>query len=142
MPWHKRFVSWTWGLIRQNPWKAGIGIVTFFSLIVPAVAGYNIVAAWVEPGIPTWRSWVRGAIHDVVAEVTDPLLLKIQTHDAGLDYLILKDQRQALKDAQAELAKHPDSDTAKQVIDSLQKSIKWRSDKLDKETNNEWQPNK
>ena len=106
-------------------------------MIVPAVAGYEIVSAWVEPGIPTWRSWVRGAIHDVIVEVTDPLLIKIQPMEVSIDYLILKDQRQALKDAQAELVNHPDSVTAPKEIDNLQKAIKWRAKRLDDETNRE-----
>lgn len=68
------------------------------------------------------------------ARVTATAPIRAVQHEQGiyLDSILLKGDREALKDAQAELKEHPDSRTAPLMIEHLQKAITDRVSRLDK----------
>ena len=117
-------------LFKRNPFTSVAAIVTIFVGIPGAVAGYNYGAALLEPAYPALHYWVK----DWTDDRLKPLTTLAQSHSVDLDYLILKDQRAALKDAKEELAKNPASTTAPQVIEHLQRSIETRQKRLDEAT--------
>ena len=52
-------------------------------------------------------------------------------HERNLNYLLLRDERQALKDAKDDLVKNPNSTEAKAAVDHYQQSIDKRLKKLE-----------
>lgn len=75
----------------------------------------------IEPGLPAFHYWVRDQINEDHTYIV---------------YLKLKDARQALKDAKADLAKNPDSGTAQRAADYYNDIIPKYQKQLDKAAGN------
>jgi hypothetical protein len=71
-------------------------------------AGIVAAYAFVEPGLPAFHYWVR--------DFTSPFLKVQADHETYINYLKLRDARQALKDAKEDLAKNPNSSSAQQAV--------------------------
>ena len=125
-PVKQSFFKRTVAMAKRNPLKAAAIIIGVFGGIPTAVAGYEIVANVVDPVVPAFHYWVRYQ--------TSPLMKLTEEHSVAIDYLILKDQRQAIKDAKADQARDPHNTSAAKVIDNLQKSIDVRQRRLDDAT--------
>ena len=88
-----------------------------------ALGPAGVVGAYqlIEPGMPALHFWVR----DLVGE-----------DHAYIVYLKLRDAQQALKDANAEIAKTPGSTTAQRAADYYAAAIKKYQHELDKISGN------
>lgn len=123
---------WDWlvGVAKRNPVATAASIVAIFAGIPGAVAGYNYAYDHAEPAFLAQRYWVRDHTEDRLRPVT----LAQQSHANDLDYLILLQQQKALADAKDDLKRDPNSTSAKQTIEGLQKSILTRQKRLDEAT--------
>ena len=116
-------------VVKRNPIKSATAVFALLAAIPGGVAGAQYLNTVSDPWKIAFHGWTR----ELAQAVTAPLIKAQADHDYAINYLILKDQRQALKDAKDELAKHPDSTTAPLIIERLQKSIDGRQKKLDGE---------
>ena len=87
-------------------------------------AGILAAYAYVEPGLPAFHYWVR--------DFTAPFLKVQADHETYLNYLKLRDARQALKDAKDDLAKNPNSTSAQQATKYYQSNVNRYQDSLDR----------
>ena len=114
-------------LIKRNPIKSATAVFALLAAIPGGVAGAQYLNTVSDP----WKIALHGWVRELNNSLNSPIIKVQADHDYAINYLILKDQRQALKDAKDELAKHPDSTTAPLIIERLQKSIDGRQKKLD-----------
>jgi len=118
-----------WALIKRNPIKSATAVLALLAAVPGGIKGLDYINTTSDP----WKIALHGWTRELLETNTAPYI-KVQTdHDYAINYLILKDQRQALKDAQEELHKHPDSTTAPLIIERLTQSIERRQKKLDGE---------
>ena len=129
-PAKQSFIKRTVALAKRNPWKVATAFLGFLAVVPGGIGGALYLSAQAEPLYPAQRYWVR----DFTTDTTKPLVILVQDHDKALDYLILKDQRSALKDAKDDLHRDPQSTSAQHTIDNLQKSIDVRQKRLDDAT--------
>ena len=122
-------ISSHWNRAPQR-WRNLVKIAASIGVIAGAITAFAKAVPVVEPYAPAHREFVRGS----TAEQTAPLRLVQDRHSIELDYLILKDQRQSLKDAKDDLTKNPNSTEAQKSIERIERSIKRRQDRLDKAT--------
>lgn len=114
-------------LIKLHPIKSATAILGLFAVIPGGITGVNYAWSLSEPVLIAQHYWVR----DHTAEKLSPVLKTQAEHRNELDYLILKEQRKALSEAKEDLKRDPQSGSALQVIDRIQKSIDVRQKRLD-----------
>jgi hypothetical protein len=87
-------------------------------------AGIVAAYAYVDPWMPAVHYWVR--------DFTAPFIKVQADHETYLNYLKLRDARQALKDAKDDLAKNPNSTSAQQATKYYQSNVNRYQDSLDR----------
>ncbi len=117
-------------LARRNPFATVAALVGIFAGIPGAVAGVSYLSAAAE-------TWTPAFIPDVTVVVDGkrvPVIVVAQDHSAAIDFLIIKEQYRALEAAKEDLRRDPNSVSAKKEIETLNKSISVRQNRLDKAT--------
>lgn len=87
-------------------------------------AGIVAAYAYVDPWMPAVHYWVR--------DFTAPFIKVQADHETYLNYLKLRDARQALKDAKDDLVKNPNSTSAQRATEYYQSNVNKYQDSLDK----------
>ena len=87
-------------------------------------AGIVAAYAFVEPALPAFHYWVR--------DFTQPFLKVQSDHDTYLNYLKLRDARQALKDAKEDSVKNPNSISAQKAVEFYETAVKKYEGTLEK----------
>ncbi len=116
-------------MARRNPLATIASAVAIFAGIPGATLGLNYITAVADSWVPAFRPDVIVDLHGKKV----PVIVLALEHSTTLDYLILKDQRQALKYAQADMEKAPNA-TTQNEINRLKRSIEQRQERLDKAT--------
>ena len=115
-----------WAAIKRNPLKATAAVLALIASLGGIVAQRaNLILLW-DNIMYASRAYARD--NEVIAN----LRASISSQGIILDFMRLKEERAALKDAQQELAVNPDSRTAPLLIDNLQRSIDAINNRLDK----------
>jgi hypothetical protein len=94
--------------------------------ITGSIAGMDKAWPIIEWVLPAHRAYAR----DVSMEKFNALHTAQLENKKALDYLILKDERQALQQAKDDLERDPHSGTAKEKIELLESSIAVRQERL------------
>lgn len=133
-PRHKSLISYWWERIKQNPisvWGSLViaigGTATLYGQWDNVEGMWNHIR-WMTPVMA--QSYIRIAPSRV--DPTKPFMLVQSDHDFAINYLILKDMRQALKEAKEDQKANPNSTTIPQTVDKLQKAVERQQDKLSK----------
>jgi hypothetical protein len=129
---HHHDPSW-WGMVRRNKFSVTTALGIFAAVGAAYAQWDNVVGVW-DHFMWATRSQAHEWSKEIASSLLSPVIKVTDEHQIGLDYLILKDQRSALKDAKKELTDNPNSATAPTVIEQLEKSIKERQDRLDRST--------
>lgn len=126
---HQSIIRRAVALARRNPLSTIATLVGIFAGIPGAALGLNYLNAAAE-------SWTPAFVSDVTVTVDGkkvPVIVLALEHSTTLDYLILKEQRQALKDAKEDMKTAP-NETTRKAIEKLERSIDRRQNRLDKAT--------
>lgn len=106
--------------------------------LVTLAVGIGAISTAIVTGSNAWTKVepytfvTAGYVRDYSMETVRPVKVAQEQHSVAIDFLILKDERQALKDAKAELATNPNSSTIRNVIEQLERSIAARQERLHK----------
>ena len=120
LTWKARMIA----SIKRNPIKWGTAVLGFLAVIPGGIAGANYLGGVSEP----WWLLTHGGYREYQAP-----FIKVQTdHDTYLNYLKLRDARQALKDAKDDLQKNPNSSSAQRTTEYYEGVVKKYQDQLDK----------
>lgn len=115
-----------WAAAKKNP-VAAIGLLFTIFVGFPAIgAAINYLTTKAEAWTPVFVPDIM-MIHD---GKKIPVVEMTAEHGKTLDYLMLHDERAALKDAQADLKQNPGSRASKDRVDTFLKSIEDREKRL------------
>ena len=112
-------------LAKRNPVTTIGGMVGIFAGIPGAALGFSYAYEHVEPAFVAQHYWVRDQYAPYIKVQND--------HDTYINFLKLRDDRQALKDAKEDFAK-TSSPSAQKAVDFYEGQIKKRLETLDKTT--------